>query len=297
MNAFIEAIDSFLFLCFSISLIYLFVFAVAALFKRTDVYPLARKKRRYAVLIPKGSAFAAQNYPAELYEVIPTDSLHETVKELDADNYDLALILGETDRVSDNLLDEINRSYEAGATAIQLHHILTPRNSRKLRLKAINEEIRNSFFKQGQIRIGLSSAMDGKDMALEFGWLKKNLKSPKSNLEKRLARQNIFVEYLENSCVESSTPRTPQYHVKPFRAIAAVPEAISTAQWDYLNKIVQGLLPSWNVLLIGSTIVALLMTAYEWTASLKWWGAIFVLIFTICLAIPDYLVEKTSKKK
>lgn len=297
MDAFIQTIDSVLFLCFSISLIYLFVFAIAASFRRTDIYPPARKKYRYAVLIPENSVFAAQNYPAELYDVIPVCSLYETIKEMDPANYDLAVILGETDRVSPNLLDEINRAYEAGTTAIQLHHIITPRNSRKLRIKAINEEIRNSFFKQGQIRIGLSSAMDGKDMVLEFAWLKKNLKSPKSNLEKRLARQNIFVEYLENSCVESRTPRIPQYHVRIFRAVAALPEAILTANWDYLNKIVQWLLPSWVTLLIGATLIAILMTAYEWTSSLKWWGALFALIFTICLAIPDYLVEKTSKKK
>lgn len=297
MDAFIQIIDSVLFLCFSISLIYLFVFAIAASFRRTDIYPPARKKYRYAVLIPENSVFAAQNYPVELYDIIPVCSLYETIKEMNPANYDLAVILGETDRVSPNLLDEINRAYEAGTTAIQLHHIITPRNSRKLRIKAINEEIRNSFFKQGQIRIGLSSAMDGKDMVLEFAWLKKNLKSPKSNLEKRLARQNIFVEYLENSCVESRASRIPQYHVRIFRAVAALPEAILTANWDYLNKIVQWLLPSWVTLLIGATLIAILMTAYEWTSSLKWWGALFALIFTICLAIPDYLVEKTSKKK
>ena len=297
MDAFIQIIDSVLFLCFSISLIYLFVFAIAASFRRTDIYPPARKKYRYAVLIPENSVFAAQNYPVELYDVIPVCSLYEIIKEMDPTDYDLAVILGETDRVSPNLLDEINRAYEAGTTAIQLHHIVTPRNSRKLRIKAINEEIRNSFFKQGQIRIGLSSAMDGKDMVLEFAWLKKNLKSPKSNLEKRLARQNIFVEYLENSCVESRAPRISQYHVRIFRAVASLPEAILTANWDYLNKIVQWLLPSWVTLLIGATLIAILMTAYEWTSSLKWWGALFALIFTICLAIPDYLVEKTSKKK
>lgn len=297
MDAIIQTIDSVLFLCFSFSLIYLFVFAVAALFRRTDTYPATRKKHRYAVLIPENSVFTAQNYPAELYDVISTHTLYETIKEIDVAKYDLAVILGETERVSPNLLDEINRAYEAGATAIQLHHILTPRNSRKLRMKAINEEIRNSLFKQGQIRIGLSSAMDGKDMVLEFAWLKKNLKSQKSHLEKRLAKQNIFVEYLENSHVESGTPRTPQYHVRVSRTIAALPEAILTANWDYLNKLIQWLLPSWITLLIGTTLVATLMTAYEWTSSLKWWGALFALIFTICLAIPDYLVEKTSKKK
>lgn len=297
MDAIIQTIEPILFLCFSIPLIYLFVFAIAALFRRTDTYPPARKKHRYAVLIPKNSVFVTQNYPVELYDVISTDSLYETIKEIDTAKYDLAVILGKTDRVSPNLLDEINRAYEAGATALQLHHILTPRNSRKLRMKAINEEIRNSFFKQGQIRIGLSSAMDGKDMVLEFAWLKKNLKNPKSNLEKRLARQNIYVEYLENSCVESSEPRIPQYHVKVSRTIAALPEAIMTSNWDYLNKLVQWLLPSWITLLAGTTLIAILMTAYEWTYSLKWWGILFMLIFTICLAIPDYLVEKTSKKK
>ena len=107
---------------------------------------------------------------------------------------------------------------------MQLHHILTPRNNRKLKRKAIYEEIRNSFFKQGQIRFSLSTAMDGKDMALELAWLKKNMKRPESNLEKRLARQNIFVEYLEDAHIESSTARTPLYHVGKWRALSALPE-------------------------------------------------------------------------
>lgn len=297
MDAVIQTIESVIYLCFCLTTLYLIVFAIAALFRRTDTYPTARKKLRYAVLLPEDSELTPQQYPEELYSVIHYSNLYDTIKALDDTQYDMAVILGETSYTPPGLLNEINNAHEAGATAIQLHHIITPRDSRKLRRKAIYEEIRNSFFKQGQIRFGLSSALDGTDMAFEITWLKKNQRNPNSNLEKRLARQNIYVEYLEYCHIESSNPRIPRYHVKKVGALAAIPEAITTANWDYLNKIVQWLLPSWKTQLISITILAVLMTGYEWIASLKWWGLLFILIFTICLAIPDYLLEKSTKKK
>lgn len=297
MNTVIQIIEPILYLCFSLSTGYLIVFAIAALFRRTDTYPPARKKLRYAVLLPENSELTPQQYPEELYSVIPYSSLYDAIKTLDDALYDIAVILGETSHAPSSLLNEINNAHEAGATAIQLHHVITPRNSRRLRRKAAYEEIRNSFFKQGQIRFGLSSALDGTDMALEIPWLKKNQRNPNSNLEKRLARQNIYVEYLEYCHIESNAPRTPRFHVKRTRALTAIPKAITTANWDYLNKIIQWLLPSWKTLLISITILAVLMTGYEWIDSLKWWGLLLILIFTICLAIPDYLLEKPLKKK
>ncbi|WP_455593371.1 glycosyltransferase family 2 protein [Bacteroides sp.] len=297
MDAVIQAIEPVLYLCFCLTTIYLIVFAIAALFKRTDIYPPARKKLRYVVLLPENSELTPQQYPEALYSIIHYSNLYDAIKALDDTQYDMAVILGETSHAPSDLLDEINNAHEAGATAIQLHHIITPRNSRKLRRKATCEEIRNSFFKQGQIRFGLSSALDGTDMAFEIPWLKKNQRNPDSNLEKRLARQNIYVEYLEYCHIESNSPRTPRYHVKRARALAAIPEAITTANWDYLNKTIQWLLPSWKTQLISITILATLMTAYKWVDSLKWWGLLFILIFTICLAIPDYLLEKSPKKK
>lgn len=297
MDTLIQIIDELLFLCISLPIVYLFVFAIASLFKRTGSCPAMDKKLRYVVFLPAHSSFATQKYPEELYDVVSYTTLYDAIQKLDAAQYDMAVILGETTHVSKNLLKEINEAHEAGATAIQLHHVITPRNSSKLRIKAFKEEIRNSFFKQGAVHFGLSSAMDGIDIAVEFPWLKNNLKSPKTNLERRLIRQNIYVDYLEHVRVESSTPRASQYRIKKRKALYTLPKAIMDAHWDYVNKIVQWLLPSCTTLLISITLIATWMLYYHWISSLRWWGLLFLLIFTICLAIPDYLIEKPTKKK
>ena len=40
-----------------------------------------------------------------------------------------------------------------------------------------------------------------------------------------------------------------------------------------------------------------LITVYNWTLSFGWWIALFGLLITYSLAIPDYLVEDKKKKK
>ena len=76
-------------------------------------------------------------------------------------------------------------------------------------------------------------------MVLDLKWLKKNQKSRKSNLERRLVRQGIFVEYLEKVKVYSSDIRAPRYKVRFSKALRALPEAIFTAHWDHCNKILE----------------------------------------------------------
>lgn len=297
MNTLIQTVDSILFFCTSLSAIYLFTFAVAALFKRTDRYPRTSKKARMVLLIPTEDSFDKQEYPEDLYKITAYDDLSQTVKSLQEGAYDVAVILGKGSNVSPLLLEEINRAYQAGVTAIQLHAVADNRTTRRLKWKAIHEEIGNSLFKQGAIRLGVSSTLTGVDMAIDMNWLQKNLKSKKSNLEKRLARQALFVEYLEHIQVHSAEVRIPSYRVKRLKALSALPEAMMTANWDYCHKIVLWLLPSWRTMLVSTAALSLLTLCYDWTSSLKWWGMLFVLLFILCLAIPDYLVEKRKKKK
>lgn len=72
--------DAILFLLFLVSVLYLFIFALFAIKKKTYTYPTARKKYRFAVLFPaykedsvilhSVKAFFKNIYPRELYDII-----------------------------------------------------------------------------------------------------------------------------------------------------------------------------------------------------------------------------------
>lgn len=290
-------VDSVLYFGITLSGIYLFVFALASMLKRADRYPKAKEKHRFIVLLPTGTTLRAQEYPKELYDVLPYDKLPEAVQGLDGSRYDVAVILGETTTPSPRLLQEVNKAYDAGTIAMQLHHTIEERSTRKLRRQALCEEINHSLFKQGHTGVGLSSALDGMDIAVELSWLQKNLKSAKSNLERRLLRQNIFIDYLEHASVGSPAPRMRTHTLSRSKALSDLPEAVLGGHWDYANKLFQRLIPSWKTLLILTPLLAVATTCYDSSLSPKWWGGVFCLLLTLCFAIPDYLVEKKKKCK
>lgn len=289
--------DGILFVCISLSGAYFFVFALATMLKRTERHPKAETKHRYALLLPRGTQPPMLDYPEEYYDIHFYDTLHETVQTLDNTQYDVAVVLGEGSHVSPSMLQEVNNAYDAGITAMQLHHIIEQRSTRKLRRQAVDEEINHAIFKQGHTLFGLSSGMDGTDMAMELKWLQKNLKSSKSNLERRLLKQGVFIDYLIHTPVCSPAPRTRTHVVSGKKIVSDLPEALLTGRWEYADKLLQRLLPSWKTLLIATSILSVGMSCYSGALSVKWWILLFGLLFTVCLAIPDYLVETTKKRK
>lgn len=289
--------DSILFFCISLSGIYFFIFASATTFKQTEKYPKAKKKHRYALLLPTGTSIPMLDYPEELYDIHFYGQLHETVQSLDDTKYDMAVVLGKDAQVSSSMLQEINDAYDAGTTAMQLHHVIENRSTRKLRLQAINEEVNHSVFKQGHTLLGLSSAMDGVDMAIELKWLQKNLKSAKSNLERRLLRQQVFTDYLVRTIVSSPNARMRTHEISGKKVLSNLPEALLHGNWEYTDKLFQHFLPSWKALLISTGTLAIAMSCYNGELSIKWWVLLFCLLLTVSFAIPDYLVETKKKRK
>ena len=106
----------------------------------------------------------------------------------------------------------------------------------------------------------------------------------------------LVLEYLEKVKVYSSDIRTPRYKVRFSKALRTLPEAIFTAHWDYCNKILRWILPSRKTNLISIALIATALLCYDWSLSLKWWSLLYILMFIICLAIPDYLVRQKTKK-
>lgn len=81
--------NDFFFFCIILSGIYLFIFALIALFRHSGKYPATEKKYRFALLVPLQTHIEDLKYPKELYTVITYNDPVLAVRELDENNMTL----------------------------------------------------------------------------------------------------------------------------------------------------------------------------------------------------------------
>ena len=192
IDSYIYIIDDLIFFCTGLLLLYLFVMAVASHCKHIT-YPKAQKAYRCAILVPEGSLLP-YIYKEESYEFITYSDLHQTIHSLDPEHYDLVLFLSHTaSALSPQFLDKIYNAYDAGIQAVQLHTVIENHKGFRNHFCAIREEIKNSLCRAGNTQFGLSSYLLGTNMVIDLKWLQKNMKSSKTNIERKLFRQNIYI--------------------------------------------------------------------------------------------------------
>jgi len=205
-----------LFYLLTLSVSYLFVFAVASKFFRRRKYAQVEKNNKFAILFPaykedkvilqSVTSFLLQDYPADKYEVIViSDHMEQTTNEqlsqlpirllianyensskakamaLAMENtaleeYDMIIIMDADNTTTPNFLQEMNQACNAGLQAIQAHRVAKNTNTSIAILDAVSEEINNALFRKGHVAIGFSSALIGSGMALEASWFRKNVK-------------------------------------------------------------------------------------------------------------------------
>lgn len=287
--------DDVLFIGTFIYTLYLLILAIASHLRKSSKYPKSKKFNKILVLIPLNSTFPEDEYPD--YEVITYTDRTKAIQGIDASKYDIAVLLGTTVRTSPKFLTKINNAFSAGVKAAQLHGIQVDRSSFSRKLQSIKEEVGNSLYQKGNIQIGYSGALTGPDIAIEMKWLKRNQKSLVKNLENKLLRQQIDIEYLEEVCVYRDAYEPHWFNPKRLKVISNIISIFFYGSWSYINRCIQWLLPSPYFFLIVTSIWTALIIAFNWKESLKWLMLLFILLTTISLAIPDYLVEDKKKKK
>lgn len=296
IDSYIYIIDDLLFFCMGIVLVYLFVMATASHFKHIT-YPKAPKKYRCAIFIPEGSSFKEVNEEGT-YDLITYSDLYQRIMTLDKERYKLVILLSETAcALSPQLLDKIYDAFDAGIQAIQLHSIAENRKGFFNRYRTMCEEIKNSLYRAGNTQFGLSSGLLGTNMAVDLEWLQSNLRSSKTNIERKLLRQNIYIDYLPDAIVYCQSVPVCLYRKRIRKTFSYLLPSILEANWSFCNRIVQQMLPSPMKMCIFVSLWTILITGYDWTLSPGWWIILFGLLITYSLAIPDYLVENKKKKK
>ncbi len=226
----------------SIAVAYPLIYSLASLGTRKSYYPTANKQHKFAILfpaykedrviLPVVESFLQQHYPQELYKVIIiSDHMQETTNERLAqlpitllkanyensskakalnfamdhfgrDEFDAVVILDADNIVDTNFLLEINKVFDAGVQAIQAHRTAKNRNTDIAVLDGLSEEVNNSIFRRGHVRLGISSALIGSGMIFNYQWFHDNVKhlvttGEDKELEVLLLKQRIFIEFLD----------------------------------------------------------------------------------------------------
>lgn len=86
--------------------------------------------------------------------------------------------------------------------AIQAHRTAKNRNTDIAVLDGLSEEVNNSIFRRGHVRLGISSALIGSGMIFNYQWFHDNVKhlvttGEDKELEVLLLKQRIFIEFLD----------------------------------------------------------------------------------------------------
>lgn len=296
IDTYIYIVDDFLFFCMGAILIYLFVLAVASHLKHSQ-YAKSKKQYRCAVLVREGSILPVI-HKEEPCEFITYKDLVQDIKKLDRNSYDLVILLSDDAcALSPHIFENIFNVYDAGIQAIQLHTVLKDHKGFKKYLRAVREEINNSLFRLGNTQLELSSGLSGVNMAFDLTWLQDNLRTVKTNLERKLFRQNIYIEYLPDAIVYcESIPNCP-YRRRIRKTISYLLPSLLEGNWSFVNRIIQKLISSPSAICIFTVVWTLFTTGYAWSLSIKWWILLFGLAIIYSLAIPDYLVDDKKKKK
>lgn len=360
----LSIIEILVFSYLAFAVVYISVFGFASLFSQKIEKPLTDKMRKFAVLIPGykedlvivdvAKDALEQDYPSDLYEVIviadsfkpeTLDKLRKLPIRLEVvsfevskkskalntcmaaigDDYDIAMILDADNLMEHDVLRKINKAFNRGFLAVQGHRMAKNTNTSFAILDAISEEINNTIFRKGHRVLGLSSALIGSGMGVDYTIYKSMMAEIDSvgedkELEMRLLRNGYTIEYVEDAHIYDEKTSKPDVFVNQRRRwIAAqllhfkayffpgLKELIKTGNFDFFDKVLQMIQPP-RILLSGVLFLLSLSSGivyfFELDSISQWfslgffyWLILFLLTaITLMIAVPHKFYNKKTFK-
>ena len=177
-------------------------------------------------------------------------------------------------------------------------------NSDMALLDAISEEINNTIFRLGHVKLGMSAALIGSGMAFCYDLFRETMANVKAvggfdrELELTLLYQGKYFHYLPETYVfDEKIQNSDDFSRQRRRWLSAqwhycmafakyLWKAIYKRNWDFCDKMFQQFcIP--RLLLLGFTsIFTLFLTFYNWVWSLKWWMMFILLVTALLVAVP-----------
>ncbi len=296
---------------------YIFIYAFAGLFYRQKTKDNISKFRKFAVLIPGYKEDAVivhvakealnQDYPKDKYEIIViadtfkpetlealkklpvrvVEVVFEVSKkskalnkcmEVIGDDYDVAFVLDADNIMQPDVLRKVNAAFDKGFTAVQGHRTAKNLNANFAILDAMSEEINNHIFRKGHRVLGISSALIGSGMGLDYHLFKKTMATVDSvgedkEVELKIIRQRHVIEYIDDALIfDEKTQKSDVFVNQRRRWIAAqldyfkthffdgIKQLVIKGNFDYFDKVLQMVQPP-RILLTG---VLFLISFVEW---------------------------------
>lgn len=242
-----------------------------------------------------------------------TKALKAATSILNENNYDIAVILNADNLVDTDYLIKINDTFDAGSIAIQSHRVRQERSTNISVIDAVADEINNTITRLGHVALGLSSSLNGSGMAFDYSWFNENInklsdEEDEKALESLLLKDRIFIDYLDDANIYATkiggknkfyTQRRNWIHSHYssfFGNIKNLPSAIVSGNFDYADRIIQwGIFPR-SIMFIITIFFSTILLFIEWSLSIKWFILFILLLFSMALATPDYLVDNKFNK-
>ncbi len=349
LQGFIHIIEYALYIYLSVSVVYIAIFSVASHFFKQKKYPETDILQRFVVFIPAYkedtvihacvTSALCQTYPAEFYDVVvisdhmqpetnallrkeritlielqekessKAKALRIATEQVKDQVYDYAVILDADNLISHHYLHELNKIASQGIKAIQTHRKAKNMNTDTAILDAAIEEMNNSIFRRGHIRLGFSSALIGSGMAFDFRWFAQNIIHAYSagedkELEELLLRQGIHIEYIDTlDTLDEKVQQPAAMRNQRRRWIATqlflafkmgsnLPSALLNRNGDYLLKTLQAFIPPRSILLGLIGIFSFVLSIFAPLSSIKWWILFILLNISLYIAIPSTMRHK-----
>jgi cellulose synthase/poly-beta-1,6-N-acetylglucosamine synthase-like glycosyltransferase len=286
---------------------YIFIYAFAGIFYRQKQSETVSKQRKFAVLIPGYKEDAVivnvakqatlQNYPKDKFEVIviadtfkqeTLDALRQLpirvvevvfevskkskalnkCMEIIGDDYDIAFILDADNIMEPDVLQKINAAFDRGYDAVQGHRTAKNLNANFAILDAMSEEINNHIFRKGHRVLGVSSALIGSGMGLDYHLFKTTMATVDSvgedkEVELKIIKQGYRIDYVHDAIIyDEKTQKSDAFVNQRRRWIAAqldyfkshifdgLKELFTKGNFDYFDKVIQMVQPP-RILLTG----------------------------------------------
>ena len=266
----------------------------------------------------KSSKARALQYAVHSLQSTAHRSDDQQTKDSAPSTIDYVVILDADNVVAPDFLSRLNSECQNGYRAIQCHRTAKNSGNDIAELDGLSEEINNSIFRRGHNRVGLSSALIGSGMCLDFEWFashvdKLSTAGEDKELEAMLLWERVHVHFAEDILVKDEKVsgsdnfqrqrlRWMTAQIQCFMAmIPRLPRAIATFRIDYIDKTIQQALIPRSILLVVIPLMAILAhiityivhrsTNYELSTMhyTKWWLLLLALVLALFIAIPNRL--------
>ena len=212
----LKGIEYSVYLYFTMSCLYVLVFAIAGHFYKKNRGAAAKTQSKFAVLIPSykedaviievAKSAVEQNYDSKKFDVVviadslqaatittlqslpiilievdfeestKAKALNKAMAELQ-EAYDYAVILDADNIMEPDFLIKMNDAFKNGYQVVQGHRKAKNQNTSFAILDAASEEINNHIFRKGHRTLGFSSGLIGSGMGFEYSLFKTMMKS------------------------------------------------------------------------------------------------------------------------